>query len=100
MLSEIVREILISDRGIRLTHEYFTFEGLPVELQREPPDVAIAASERADVLSLAQTLHACNPRLRVLTIGGGGRETLLYQELGEISPDTLLAAVRGTRTLT
>jgi hypothetical protein len=64
-------------------------------------DVAVLAAPAAGLPRLGAELLANNPRMRVVAIRSDGRATSLYElrpyerKLGEISPASLLEAVRG-----
>ena len=103
MLSQIVRGIL-AEPDVRVAAE-LSGNGGATNLDRAPEaDVVILASDDHTLPRAARELLAARPRMKVLTIRDDGRETFLYElrpfqiQLGQVSPQTLLDAVRTTRT--
>jgi DNA-binding NarL/FixJ family response regulator len=104
IVSDIVKGILDEDPGIRVSGEF--------PLERDT--VAHVVGARADVVILATDKRSLPPAMRellmerrlakVLTIRDDGRTTSLYElrphemDLGQVSPQTLLEAIRSTRT--
>jgi hypothetical protein len=92
MLSEVVTSILSTAPDIQVS------TGLAGD--RPPPDVVVVGGEVGALPDRAGELLHEFPRVRVLTVGADGRETMFYElrphrvALGELSPDSLLEAVR------
>jgi hypothetical protein len=89
LLSEVVTEILSKAPDIRVSATFPEGDG--------SPDVAIVGGADAD---RARELLDRFPRMKVLAVDEDGRNAVFYElrpyqvELGEISPEALLAAVR------
>jgi len=89
LLSEVVTEILSKAHDIRVSATFPEDAG--------SPDVAIVGGADADQ---ARGLLDRFPRMKVLAVDEDGRNAVFYElrpyqvELGEISPEALLAAVR------
>jgi hypothetical protein len=99
VLNDIVVAALSRGAGVRIAALLRDAGSLPAALAGQMADVAIVAGS-ADVLAEPVRELLCRrPRLRVLRIGGDGREAVLYElrphgtPLGEMSPASLLAAV-------
>lgn len=100
MLSEIVRETL--DGAPDITVALAGAENPALSLaDATEADVAILRGAADGLPPLGHELLRRRPWMNVLTIRGDGREAFLYQlrpverPLGEISPETLLDAVRA-----
>jgi DNA-binding NarL/FixJ family response regulator len=104
MLGEIVRELLANAPEIEVIGQLEDQANLQDTVRRLDPDVVVITG--ADTVALADGLLARESRLRVLAIGGEGQSALLYElrprrlQLGELSPETLLAALRASRSRT
>ena len=91
MLSEIVKNILEEAADVALVK--------PSE--REDADVVILPAEGEDLPAAGLMQLARRPKAKVLTITGQGSTAYLYElrphrtALGEVSADTLLAAIRS-----
>lgn len=103
MLSQIVRGIL-AEPDIRVTAELSSNGDHPDLRRAADADVAILASDDYTLPAAGRELLAARPGMKVLTIRDDGRETFLYElrpfqvQLGQVSPQTLLEAIRTTRT--
>ena len=89
MLNEIVKEILDQAEDVTV-----------VEAGNEPdPDVYIVGAQQDELPPVGLAQLERQPRAKVLTIDRNGRDAHLYElrphrtPLGELSTDTLLAAV-------
>jgi DNA-binding NarL/FixJ family response regulator len=99
MLREIIREVVAAEPGAEVVAEF----GEPVDL------VPAVLAHRAGFVILGADLAAGEvarlldelPRTRVLGVADDGGQSFLYElrphmvELGEISPERLLEAIRG-----
>jgi hypothetical protein len=74
-----------------------TFYGLSDAVDKSHPDAVIVGRDDPEFM---RTLLERHPRLSLLAVVAGGRETVLYElgvrreELGELTPEALLAAIR------
>lgn len=100
MLSGIIMELVSAEPDLTIVGEVEESDSALPTIDRSKADVVIASLEgsvRANVVSLLRE----RPRLRVLAISDDGAASSLYellpceQLLGEISPQRLLAAIRG-----
>jgi hypothetical protein len=97
MLSEIVREILSHEPGIAIAAEVADVSAAEVR----PADVAIVGSDGEELPDPWEELLFEHPRMKVLTVSSDGRTTFLFElrphreALGEVSPATLIDAVRA-----
>lgn len=100
MLREIVKEIFAGKPDIRVTGELDGSEALLETVQACRPDVLIVANGAELPEPCARVLPRL-PSLKVVTIGDDGRMSFFFElrrvPLGEVSPDSLTAAVRRAR---
>jgi len=103
LLHDIVREVVLSERDLRLVEDVGEPDSLPTVLEQSPVDLVlwvVDGTTTADVEERCLRLLADHPRLAVLTVEDDGRRGLLCQlrphltRLGELSPPLLLAVVR------
>lgn len=103
MLSQIVKGIL-DEPDIRVRGDLPLNRSIVSQARRAKADVVIIADEHRALTSEVHELLSERPRTKVLTIRDHGRETFLYElrpfqtQLGQVSPQTLLDAVRTART--
>jgi len=104
-LPRITREII--EQAVGAEPDMVTVDGLadatslPDAIVRSEPDFVISGRdyEFAEVCAILEG----HPRLRVLVVVEDGREATLYElrptrtPLGEVSPRTIVEAIRGTR---
>jgi hypothetical protein len=99
MLSEIVRAVLDRQEDIRVVAQLDPPVRLRVAVDQAKADVVIASNEQVEAQG-GELLRA-HPCVRALAVGDDGRQTVLWRmepqkiKLGEMSPQTLLKAVRG-----
>jgi DNA-binding NarL/FixJ family response regulator len=97
MLRDIVAGILVPEPDLEVVAETAAVNGLPDAVSRFGADVVIVGR---DDPSLATTLMEGAPRIKVLAVTAGGRESWLYElrpqrvSLGEISPQRLVDEIR------
>jgi hypothetical protein len=101
VLSDIVVAILERDPDVRIAAQLRS-ERQPLGSIVGPfVDVAIVGGDGEPLAAAVHELLCRRPRLRALTVGGDGREAWLYElrphrtALGEVSPHTLLEAVKA-----
>jgi DNA-binding NarL/FixJ family response regulator len=103
MLSDIVKGIL-DEPDIRVAGELSPDAATADQIARVGADVVIFNTPEIGLPATARALLVQGSRLKVLTIRDDGRATSLYElrpyetTLGQVSPETLLAAVRTART--
>jgi len=91
MLSEIVKDILNHAADVAVVEP-----GRPDDV-----DVVIVAARSDELPATGQVMLLRRPTVKVLTISGDGRRAYLHEllphrtPLGEVSAETLLAAVRN-----
>jgi len=108
VLSDIVTAIVDPEDDLRLLGA-FTGTSQPVGKAGRAPDVAIVGNDdrvgqedREPPPRVSELFRAC-PRMKILTIGEDGRRGFLYElrpigsELSDVSPATLLGAIRSAR---
>jgi hypothetical protein len=105
VLSDIVTAILERDADVRIAAQLRS-EGSSFDPAVTGAfDVAIVGGDGEALAGAVRDLLCSRPRLRALTVGGDGREAFLYElrphrtPLGEVSPDTLLGAVKAVGEL-
>jgi DNA-binding NarL/FixJ family response regulator len=97
LLREIIRSVVVAEPDLEIIAELGDAASLEESLPRHAPDIVIGHSTRRDIERL---LRDC-PRLKVLQIDDTGRSTVLHElcprrtALGEISPASLLKAIRA-----
>lgn len=104
MLGEIVGELVRTQPDLCIVGDYGDRGRALEAIERTSPDVVILGLEglaRPDVADLL----GHHPALRVLAVSADGSESYLYElrpqerMLGEVSPRTLLTAIRRTTCL-
>ena len=90
MLDEIIRQILASAPDIVVTDT------------PEETDVIVTAGDDRQLSAAERRLLQARPRVRLIIVGGSGRQSSLWAmrpqqtPLGELSASVLLAAIRGS----
>jgi hypothetical protein len=107
-MPRILREIIEQAVADESDMEIVEIEGRGVPLRQtvesSKADFVIAGADY-DFGEVARVLEE-RPRLRVLAVAGHGREAFLYElrpmrtPLGEVSPRTIVDAIRGARYAT
>ncbi len=100
MLCGIITELVSAEPDLTIVGEFDDCDQTLQAIERNGADVVIAG---LNGVAPAQVSHLLSerPRLRILAVSRDGGETFLYELrpherlLGEISPQTLLAAIRG-----
>jgi hypothetical protein len=101
LLREIIAGIVDSESDLELVGAVPGPDDLAMLAERDAPDIVIAG-ENPDVGFVAESLLERFPRIRVLEVVGEGRSANIYrlvpsrEFIGNLSPDSLLGAVRGT----
>lgn len=101
LLHDIVDAVLESAGDIRLIGQAANHGELLALARQLSPDVVIMGLDESGPPGAGWDLYINNPLLRVLGIVGEGRQTFVYElrphrtPLGELSPETLVAAVRS-----
>lgn len=102
MLGELIRELVMAQPDLTLVAEFDGQEAVLQAIQRSRADVAITSLD-GPVRASVTDLLAQVPALKVLAVSADGSESFLYELrpheriLGDVSPQTLLAAIRGQR---
>jgi hypothetical protein len=100
MLREIVATIVGAEPDLELVGEVDDPEALVAHSERTRPDLVITGADPALVRVSHQLLDDF-PSLRILEVDAEGDRGFLYElyprrkKLGELSPESLLAVVRG-----
>jgi DNA-binding NarL/FixJ family response regulator len=102
MLREIVKEIVSTQADMEIVGDFA--EGLPLldAVQESGAEFVIAGAEYSAAKDV-RTLLDERPAVTVLAVAGDGRQTVLWAleprpvSLGEVSPQTLLRAIRTRR---
>jgi len=101
ILRDIIRDAVVNAPDVEIVGTIEDPEPLGPPLERVQADVLIVGAATPDDVTLARQVWATRPRLRLLTIGPGGRRAMLLELrpnrviLGDISPQGLVAAIRG-----
>ena len=101
ILSEIVRDIVVGDPGLDLAGEVTGAQDVADTVERTRADAVVWLVERMVPAAATELLHR-HPGLRLVTVEADGREGFLWElrphlrELGALSPDLLVGALRGS----
>jgi hypothetical protein len=101
ILSDIVTATLERESGFRVSTSSAVDGEAAVIARQTMPDVVILGTDARELEDPWRTLLVDTPGMRFLTVADDGRESFLYElrpyrlALGEVSPQTLLAAVRS-----
>src|SRR5262249_14496061 len=99
MLREMIKEIIAADARCSIVAETDDENSLRTSLDRSRADVVIVASTSDGADHYVELLRA-HPTTRVLAIATSGRRAFIHElrprvtEISELSPETLLAALR------
>ena len=100
LLRDIVRETLRPDDGIVVLGDAPADASLEEAVEQTGASVVIVGRGHPEAVDMPPALVR-RARLRVLAVAADGRESVMYElqphrrELGELSPDGLLDAVRA-----
>jgi DNA-binding NarL/FixJ family response regulator len=103
VLREIIRRIL-SAPGIDVVAEASGDVDLPELVSATRADVVVMRLENTRLPRAGRRLLVRHPRIRLVGVAADGRDTVTYElsarrrSLGEVSPEALLNAVRGSDT--
>jgi DNA-binding NarL/FixJ family response regulator len=95
MLRGIIREVISAEPDLKIVGDFEDGTAGPERIEATEASVVIVALEAPLVRGLM------SDRPRVLGVSADGRQSVLYElrpsqrVLGEISPSTLVAAIRG-----
>lgn len=101
MLRDIVGAIVAGQPDLEVVGELDTGAALVACVKKTQPDFLIVGSD-PETLAASRRLMTDQRKLRVLEVVAEGRVGYLYERapervlVGDISPDTLLAVVRGS----
>ncbi len=99
MLRDIVNEVLASEPDLEVVGEFPDATELTAAVEQTDAAVVVAGEAAADLPSI-RALLAARPRVSVLAIARNAREGVVYRltptrvPIGDVSPETLLQAVR------
>jgi DNA-binding NarL/FixJ family response regulator len=102
MLREIVRAVVRAEPDLAVIGEFEDEVEALVEIEAHEAGVLITGLVESQELDF-DSLLGRHPRLRVLAVSDDASEMSLHelrphrQMLGEVSPETLLAVIRGSR---
>ena len=99
---EIIEQAVGAEPDMQTVDDLADAASLPEAIARSEPDFVISGRdyEFAEVCSILNR----RPRLRMLVVVEDGREATLYElrptrtPLGEVSPQTIVEAIRGTHS--
>lgn len=103
MLRELVRAVVAEQPDLAVVAELDDELDLGAELARSEPDFVIVGTERGELSPACRALFDERPRLKVLALERHGESAIVWELaphrvlLGEMSPDSLLAAIRDTQ---
>jgi DNA-binding NarL/FixJ family response regulator len=104
ILREIIERAVADEPDMEIVDSEAGNMPLREAIEASEPDFVIAGADY-DFGEVARVLDE-RPRLRVLAVAGDGREAFLYElrptrtPLGEVSPRTIVEAIRGARYAT
>lgn len=100
----IIRDLLSAEQGIDLVGETSDDVDLAELVHATRADVIVMGLNDTGLPAAGERLLAQHPRVRLLGVVADGRDAVLYelrphrQSLGEVSPEALVSAVRGSRS--
>jgi DNA-binding NarL/FixJ family response regulator len=103
MLRELIRTVVAEQPDLMVVAELDDGLDLGAELESNEPDFVIVGTEHGHISTACRALFERRPRLRVLAIATDGDNAVVWELaprrvlLGELSPDSLLAAIRDAR---
>jgi DNA-binding NarL/FixJ family response regulator len=101
MLADLLKGIVQADDRIEIVAELTDASDLVEASTRCNADLVIVSLRNGDLPEACGALLSARPRMRVLGLAGHGRHGFLWElrpfrmALGEISPSTLLPAIRS-----
>jgi DNA-binding NarL/FixJ family response regulator len=101
LLHDIVKDILTDQPDLQLIGDLSAGDGVVDALNSDEIDVMIAGAFQPDDPAPASEVFLSSPRTKVLVIATSGRNAVMHQlqphqrQLGEVSPQSLLEAIRG-----
>ena len=101
MLADIVRTIVASQDDLEFAGEADGIAGIARAAKGAEPDVVILGGARSVSKAEYDSLLYTWPRVRIVAIAPDGRHAAFHElrphvtQLGEVSPATLIAALRG-----
>jgi DNA-binding NarL/FixJ family response regulator len=98
MLRDIIHGAVMNERDVEIVGAIEEEEPFLPALASIATDVLILGRVPPDDLGLAKQVWEKWPRIRVLTIAQGGRSAVLHVATGDVSPQGLVAAIRGVPT--
>ena len=99
---EIIEQAVGAEPDMRTVGDVADALSLPEAIERSEPDFVISGRDYEFVE--VRAILDRRPRLRVLVVVEDGREATLYElrptrtPLGEVSPRTIVEAIRGTHS--
>jgi DNA-binding NarL/FixJ family response regulator len=103
LLCDLVRDVLSEQPDLEVVAELHDDSQLDEAVTRTAPNFVIVGTDRAELSEACKELFELRPRLKVLALATeGGRSVVWelapnYVQLGEMSPESLLAALRQSR---
>ena len=100
MLSDVIKEILATDPSIEVVGEIPGGGAVVTAIAKNEADVVIYGTEDRELTAPWRQLFKGNLDVKVVALVDDGQEAFLYElcprreELGELSPEGLIAAVR------
>jgi DNA-binding NarL/FixJ family response regulator len=101
MFADLVRAIVDADRSVEIVGDVADASELLAASAETDADVVLVTLADGDLPPSCRDLLAERPRMRILGLAGNARQGFLWElrpnrvALGEISPPTLLAALKG-----
>jgi DNA-binding NarL/FixJ family response regulator len=105
LLREIIAEIIADEDDMEVVGEVSDHDGLVELAERTDATFVIAGLTHPELDAVYEELLTERPATRVLAVGREGRRSTLYElrphaePVGELSPEMLLAAIRGGETV-
>lgn len=104
MLRELIRTIVAEQHDLKVVAELTDTVELSDQLESSEPDFVIVGTADGEISAACRALFERRPRLRVVAIAPQGDRGFVWELaprrllLGELSPDSLLAAIRETNS--
>jgi DNA-binding NarL/FixJ family response regulator len=97
LLAEIVHTIIAPHHDLHAVADLTgAYEQVTAELRQVDVDVVILSIHKPESALLLTQLLETRPATRVLVVGGDGRQGFVCEPVGELSPASLLDAIRGS----
>lgn len=103
LLRELVRDVVSEQPDLEVVGELDDESQLDAAISSTDPNFVIVGTDRAELSAAFRELFEVRPRLKVLALATEGGRSVVWElaprcvQLGEMSPESLLAALRQAR---